>query len=136
MTFKEHRASIGGEAEASFLKISGSGSYDQSSYDKFRSESCSEKSHDQAFSSSAYFFQKTPDHKAIDEWKNCMLNKSGFNCWAEPSVSDSTILMVVNYTNLKGKLPIVVDSGLSQGNAIRNGKLYLKGGFCFLLIMC
>lgn len=136
MTYDEHRSSFGGKARAKtlFWNTSGSAKYNQSTYDLFKSENCTNRTNQSASSSAIYHFQSYPDKNVVESWKACMQRETeGLSCWAEPETAEDVAYLVLNYKSDMGTLPVVDDSGLSQGKVMRNeiemryGGIFEKG---------
>ena len=83
--FHEFNNEWGAEASGQYLQIGGSGSYNQSSYEAWRSQSCNTASAEEHNSSFSYFYQKALGPHRAAAYLQCLRNQRDLNCIPEPS---------------------------------------------------
>lgn len=130
LEFDEFEKSKGASAEASFIKVTGSADYSESSYNKYKRESCHIASKNQLNSSMVFYAHKVLSSEAIQGYVACKRNEV-FGCWVEPQ-GDSNAAFTVsrgtqapNYVTDAGVIidgnVTVLDNPLSEGSQIKYG---------------
>ncbi|MER9937135.1 hypothetical protein [Mesorhizobium sp. M0088] len=92
-TFDEFNDSYGGNASGAYGAISGSGAYNQTNYKHFQQDHCQDASTSEHESGFQFNTLRDASSGVVEAWQECMRNRAGFHCWAEPENQDLAILV-------------------------------------------
>ena len=91
--FEEFNNTYGGSASGKFLDIGGSGAYSQANYKKLQHDKCNQATSSEHKTNYEYNLLVDAKGNVASDWRQCMENINGFNCWAEPDFGNISVVL-------------------------------------------
>lgn len=118
--------SSGGSAGVSWGPFGASGSLSEATttanalteeqYNLWKSDSCSSEERTRESAAMEFVAQRSVAESAVTAWRDCMINREGLSCWAEPSGEEDAML-IVNWRRLSTSSGEIVNSYISGATA-------------------